>query len=200
MKTPGDVYLKGAASAAPFMLLLLGGFLGSGRRLLAKRIAKKYGFYRFDIETRKLPAHAFNVRRELVEKREKPKTDADRIKLFEKVVEDLALLSKMYDNIVLDSTFHRERVRDFFFKSTKKIFDRVEFVWIDSDEEAVGQHLEEMAQKKLIASITSALNQRELAKQQFEPFASPPKTFLYQGKTGSAKRLLALAWESPSTR
>ena len=160
------------------MIILLGGFLGSGRRVLARKIAKRLGFYYYNIERKKLRAFKFNTNREVRHRTIQPRSDVERRRMYAQVVEEFPLLSKMYPDIVIDDAFHRAGPREYFFSEAKRYFRDMVFVWVDSDEKWVGERFVHMLKKKVIRSIEDARRRRLSAKKRFQPFKDEPITFI----------------------
>lgn len=176
------------------MLVCLAGFLGSGRKILARKLSKKYGFHYYDVDKKKFHTFVRNARSGSVRERTvRPRTDAERSRIFEHVISDLPLLSKMYKQVVLDDAFHRELPREYFLKEARKYFDRVVLVWIESSEEDAHERLEAMQKRGLIASTKEGVRRRKRAQATFQSFAYTPPTFLYRkSERGAIQKLHAL--------
>ncbi|MDP3645488.1 MAG: hypothetical protein Q8R25_00165 [bacterium] len=100
------------------MLVLLGGFRGSGKRKLAIELARQRGFHWYDIWRHQV----FGA----------PSTDIERLFVYSKIVRDFSLLSKMYSGVVLSDGLHRKKPREFLVEKSKDFFSEVAYVWIDS--------------------------------------------------------------------
>ncbi len=181
------------------MLILLGGYIGSGRKALAQKLAALYNVHNYDMKQHKFRSHEFNKKREVVETIHHIHRDEERLRIYRQCAQDLPLLSKMYQHVVVERTFHRKKPREFLLAEAKKSFDIVIFVWVDADETLVRGRLEAMQQARLIESVEKALAEREEAKKEFEPFDVPPLMFTYTGEPEeSARKLWALIQDDTS--
>jgi len=159
------------------MLIALGGLWGSGRTMLARKLAQRLGFFYYDVEQKKISKYAFNKQGQVKEQVQQPNTDEMRLFVYKKILEDLPLLSKMYTGVVLDDSFHRAKPREYLFREAGKHFDPIRFVWIDSDEEHIADRLEMMRLMGKIKSVRWALQNRARQEGEFEPPSPPPLTF-----------------------
>lgn len=160
------------------MLICLGGFLGSGRKLLARIIAEKYGLHYYDIDAHKM--HRLIVStggRGVRDVPVQPTTDEYRMQIYRNVLADFSRLAKMYPDIVVDDAFHRRLPRETFLKEARKYFGSVVFVWIDSDESHVMERLTVLRARRIIRSEKKALARREKAAQEFEPLKPDTRVF-----------------------
>lgn len=152
------------------MLLILGGFLGCGRRVVAQRIGKKAGYYFYNIDERTPLLFSFDKTGRLNRRMKWNMTDDERIEFYDKVVlPDLALLYKQRGNVVMDDTFHRIRVRGHVLAHAVRIFDDVRFVWIEASDETVRETLEAMVAAGTLKSVPLALKRRAVAVRNYEP-------------------------------
>jgi predicted kinase len=183
------------------MLILLGGFLGSGRKVLARRLAKKHGLYPYDMEQHKLHGHFFNKKGEVVEYSTVARTDEGRMRIYRQALQDFPRLSKMHPDVIIERTFHRKGPREYFFTEARNYFDPVIFVWVTSDGAYVQKRLSKMSRKRLVASVDTASRERETAEREFQPFETEPVTFFNEGNADeAAERLWALIQEAaPAT-
>ena len=91
------------------MLICPGGFLGSGQRIFSRNLSECLGFYRYDLEPRKLHYHVRDRDGHVKEVRRNPSTGEERIFLCKQVLEDLSLISKMHRDVVVDDTLPAHR-------------------------------------------------------------------------------------------
>lgn len=175
------------------MLICLGGFLGSGRRILAKKLAAKLGYYYYDIDEKKLHDTRVSLVRRPKVKRIHPGTDEQQVALYDQVLREFPRLSKMYPNVVVQDSFHRAKPREYFFSAARRSFDRIVFVWVGSDEKFVEDRLMHMREIGIIHNVhrTYARREREIA--EFEPFSESPLTFNHTiSSDDAAARLVEL--------
>ncbi|HTR18613.1 MAG TPA: hypothetical protein VMH91_01370 [Candidatus Paceibacterota bacterium] len=149
------------------MLILLGGFLGSGRKMLAKQLAYRQKFYLYDTEAKKMHHPEFQSDGSVKEVTEPPKSEEQRMFLYKRIVDDFPRLSKMYPDTVIEEAFHRIGPRDYFITEAKKFFDPVVFVWVDSDEAHVEERMRRMVKLGLVKNLSEAMNRRRRAARHF---------------------------------
>lgn len=171
------------------MLICLGGFVGSGRRILAEKIAEQLKFHYYNTQE-KVIRHTVRPGEKNVSANPYFISDQDKTFLYKRVLADLPLLSKMHSGIVVDDEFNRAGPRNQFFSEVKKYIHTVAFVWIDCDDEYVENNLRIMTLRKRIPSIQQGLRKRALEQKEFEPFATPQRTFRPQLANDKAAALL----------
>ncbi len=177
------------------MLVVLGGLLGSGAKTLANELAKQRGFYRYDIDRKKLRRPKFDQRGNF--KILQPETDAQKLRIYESVFEEFSLLSKMYPDVVTDDAFHREAPREFFLSEARKYYDPVVFVWIESDEDSVKIRLERMEKEGKVPSVAVAIRRRKMGQMKMQPLPQSTPHFFYRvsGDERIAAEQVAALWE-----
>ena len=84
------------------MLVALGGLLGSGAKTLAQELARTYGAHYYEIDAKKLRTPVLTPQGDF--KRLQPKSDDERMQMYERVFADFPLLSKMYPCVIVDDT------------------------------------------------------------------------------------------------
>ncbi|MDB5238659.1 MAG: hypothetical protein JWM46_929 [Candidatus Kaiserbacteria bacterium] len=164
------------------MLIVLGGLLGSGRIYLANKLALTYGVYPYDLNSKKVPLPMFdtdgNVRTRV------PKNKQERLRVYDKVLEDLPFASKMHPNILIHDTFHRQMPREYFLEKAKEICSPVVFIWIEAGEEYVITNMNYLHKRGVIKDVDAALRYRELRKKKLQP--CPPSVPRFHTTTMSA--------------
>ncbi|MCE9541254.1 hypothetical protein K8R03_01690 [Candidatus Kaiserbacteria bacterium] len=163
------------------MIVFFGGFLGSGRKSIARRYAARYGFHYYDIDNERL--HRF-VRDKKGRTKERPvaaRGDKALMQLYEKVAARLPLLVKMHQGVVIDHAFHRDAPRKYLFAEARKLSNDVALVWIQSEEQYVLKRLQLLEKRKMIRSVADALRGRALTKKYFQLFRPAPAVFKRAG-------------------
>ncbi len=123
------------------MVIFFGGYIGSGKTSLAKAISEKLGIFYYEVDLIKKvvieedPELEYNVKRNI------PFPDKARIKMFTKVVEDFADLSKTHTWLIVDETLHKRVTRQMLFDGATKYFGGYMVVWIEADEETIKERL-----------------------------------------------------------
>ena len=162
------------------MLIVLGGFLGSGRSGLARLLASKAGFYYYSLHEKKMHHLSLDENRRIHERIMEPGTDALRMRMYREALKEFPMISKMHENVIVDDAFHRAQPRGFFLKEARAYFNPVVFVWVESPDETVEPRLRIMEHNGVITSVTTALRRRKQVIKEFEPFASRPLVFFHR--------------------
>jgi gluconate kinase len=123
------------------MVIFIAGLIGTGKTSLAKALAKRLGFYYYDVDAIKKevyktdPDYEYNLNNNI------PFSDETRTKTFNKVVEDFALLSKERKDIVVDETLHKKALRQILFDGAKKYFGQYIVIWVKVNEDVIKKRL-----------------------------------------------------------
>lgn len=171
------------------MLIVLGGFLGSGRFVLADLLAEQSGFHHYPLLEKKKNLH-FGKNHQLHERIMEPSTDPARMQLYREVSKDFPLISKMYKNVVIDDAFHREKPRSFFLEEARAYFNPVVFVWVESPDETVELRLQTGKHTGLVPDTAIALRKRKQMIKEFEPFPGSLVFFHRTSNKSAAETLL----------
>lgn len=150
------------------MLILLGGFLGSGRKRLARQLAKTYGFHLYDTEAKKTHRSVFQEDGSVKDVVQRPRTNELRSLLYKTILDNLPVESKMYPDTIIEDSFHLKEPREFLIKEAAKYFAPIVFVWIDSDETHVEERLRRIVERGLIANVEEGHRRRRGAIHQFD--------------------------------
>jgi predicted kinase len=172
------------------MLIVLGGLLGSGRRILADELALRYGLYHHDIDRKKLrwPPRVRGDRVRILQ----PRSDEERLGVYKSALTEFSMLSKMYPDVIVDEGFHRELPREYFLSHAKDYYDPVIFIWIDSDDRSVRERLGRRHKEGRLESVEGALRIR---KKQMAIVQEPQPTVLRFNHTLSEEDPFSLLWE-----
>jgi len=176
------------------MLIILGGYIGSGRRALARELALRQELHLIDLsrfDFRLITRGGGHVA--------KVPTTARDSYACTKAIQEFPLLSKMYANVIIEHVMHLKGPRTLLFEAARKYFDRVVFVWVES-EEGPDERFALMMRNKVIRSLESGRRERQQQMEEFEPFGTPPITFIRKAdSTLAAKELWELVQRSPAT-
>lgn len=173
------------------MLICLGGFFGSGRRILAHRLSARLGFHYYDLDAKKFHRYDITPNKTVRERIQQPNSDKERMRIYDNALKDFPLASKMYHDVILDDAFHRQEPREYFLKEARNYFDQVILVWVESDEASLEGRFIEMKRRGLIRNVESAMRRRKRAERNFQEFAVPPLTFRHTTSDDEATEALA---------
>jgi len=127
------------------MLVVFGGFIGTGKRHFAQRVATHLGGHYFDVHLRKPRFPAF-TREGDVQVRQ-PRTDEMWVDLYKDVLEEFRTLSIQHSHIIIEDDFHRKIPREFFLDGARGIFDQVVFIWFQSSDMSIEMRLMKLHQE-----------------------------------------------------
>ena len=161
------------------MIILLGGFLGSGRGRLARALSKRHGFHYYDMNQKKPQYGFFDKKGRLKEKAQRPKSDAARMRMYKSVTADFPRLSKMYPDTIIQASFHRKQSREYLLEEARRYFDKVIFVWIESDGKHTEKNLLRMEKRAKIRSIEQGKRRMKGMRKAFEAFQDTPHSFSF---------------------
>lgn len=160
------------------MIIVLGGFVYSGRHILARHLAEITGGYLYPVTDKKLQKPAVSEDGVLISEAVHPNTDHEYEFLYDKIAADLPRLVKMHDTIIIDDPFHREGPRERFLASAKKL-DKTIFIWIDSPDEMVKTRIPYLVRVKAAKDEADAYAKLEIRKSQMQ-FFMPPLIFVHR--------------------
>ena len=181
------------------MLICLGGLFGSGRRTLAHKIAHIYGYHYHDVNAHK-PRRYISPDDFTREFTIQPRTDEMRLSIYRSAIAKLPLISKMYENVILEDSFHRAEPREYFLATVKDYFDKVVFVWVTCDENKILGRFQYMKKYGFIRSVEEAMSMREYVRKDFQDIGPSVLRFHHDvSDDDAAKRLHTLIMASVSS-
>lgn len=172
------------------MLICLGGVFGSGRTMLAKKLAAEKNLHYYSINERKFRVHVRDQAGKVRDYVQQPETDEQRLILYKRAIRDLPMLAKMHDHVVVDSGFLRKESRNYLLAETKPLFTHVVLVWIDSPDEWATRRFEQMRATGILGSIGEAEKRRAAGKEIFQEL--PPGTAHFVHTTSDKADIEAL--------
>jgi len=181
------------------MILFLGGHLGSGKKGLAQKLSERYNFYPYHL-SEELP-HRFIFDKKGVAHEVAVPTYSDEglLAMYKKVAEKFSTMSKLYDDVVVQHTFHRDVPREYLLAEARRYFDDVVFVWVDVDDESLQKRFALMRKKKVVCCVKHARMARAKTLEDFQAFRPAPLTFLHSfSRPKVAEELRALASDRKS--
>lgn len=158
------------------MLIVLGGFYGSGRKIFAKKLAARHQFHLYDMEAVRSRSFRF-TNAGVREATRWERSDMERGHLYRKVLETFPIVSKTYPDTIVEDGFHRRKLREFFLKGAAEYFKPVVFVWIDSDESHVEERLRRMKRSRIAGSVEEGIRRRRGAARTFDGLAPETRVF-----------------------
>lgn len=130
------------------MLIILAGLIGSGKTTIAKELSNKLNipYYSIDDDKERIcqqfPKYNYFLQNNI------PFPDEMRKKTFQTSVTNLKKLHQKHKNIIVEETFHKKDLRNFFFQEAKKIFGTILITHIKSNETTTKQRLEQREKKE----------------------------------------------------
>lgn len=170
------------------MIIVLGGFVYNGRHALARHLAAVTGAYLYPVHDRKLVQPNISRRGVITAGVRQPNSDQEYDQLYGKVMEDLPMLSKMHEVVIVDDAFHREGPRERFLAAAKKL-DRTIFVWIDSPDQTIADRVPFLQKSGVVKDEADAMKKLVARREQMQ-FFMPPLIFVHrQSNRAAAQRL-----------
>jgi hypothetical protein len=139
------------------MIVALGGIAGSGRRFLASELARRYMVYNYDMRDKKM--HVFSTRRRAKMTVLQPRSDQERIWLYDRALSELPLLCKLHKDILVQEGFNFLVPRRHFLNEARKYAETV-FIWVESDDVFAKELLEAAEKRGEIRSAAAAMKKR----------------------------------------
>ena len=149
------------------MLIVLGGFLGNGRKMFAHRLAKRKNFHLYDTDAKKMRRFELQRGGAIKEMVQRPYREEQRLFLYKNVLADFSKISKMHPDMIIEDSFHRTAAREYFLTEARKYFKPVVFIWIDSDEAHVAERIRHMVTTGAIGSYEEGVRRRKSAAKHF---------------------------------
>lgn len=172
------------------MIIMLGGFVFTGRHVLARHLATLMSAHRLPVNDKKQRFRRVSRSGVLVEGVVQPRRDVDLESVYKKVLADLPFLVKMHDVIIVDDGFHREGPRTAFIQAARKL-DDVVFVWIDAPDASVARRVPYLLSLRMVTSEEDAYARLAERKKRMQ-FSSPPLVFFHEiSSRAAARRLMA---------
>jgi hypothetical protein len=136
------------------MILFLGGLPGSGRKALANKLSAQYNVYHYELERFMPGTYVLNPHQELITKTRYPTSDVLMLRVYEKAAAEFPMLSKLHEHVVIDGTFHREKIRQYIFREAQKYFGSIAIIWIDRNstplsQKRLGKHSQKMVRTRI---------------------------------------------------
>ncbi len=160
------------------MIIVLGGFVYTGRHLVARHLAGVTGGYLFPVNDKKLQQPSLSKRGMMTMGVRQPNSDQEYETLYAKIAADLPMLVKLHDTVIIDDTFHREGPRERLLVAAKKL-DKTIFVWIDSPDETVSSRVPYLIKTLAAKDEADAFQRLETRRSQMQ-FFMPPLIFMHR--------------------
>jgi gluconate kinase len=170
-------------------VIFVAGLIGTGKTSLAKGLAEKLNIPYLDVDKVKKEVYPTDPNYEYNLKNNIPFSDEIRIKTFNRVVEEIAKLSKTHSYIVVDETLHKKALREILFDGAKKYFGDYLLVSVKTDETIIKERLESNVREGHI--ITDAFGMYLSLKKVFDEFESPDVVFENNGSIDEGVEKLA---------
>ena len=150
------------------MLIFVGGHIGAGKSTIARGFAEAISCPYYDIDEvkkvvfREDPDFERNMREGI------PFSDETRLKVYDRVIEDLKSLRSDSEHVVVDETLHKRQPRHRLYEAAREIFDDFVIIWVKADEKVV---LDRLNSKKREGHILNdPVPMHEAFRREFEEF------------------------------
>ncbi len=150
------------------MIIFVGGLVGAGKSTIAKRLATEIGCRYYDADEIKKQVFSQESDYELNLRKGIPFSDEARVKVFDRVIEDLRDLRASHDHLVVDETLHRRELRHRLYRAAEDIYGDFLVIWVRADENVIVNRLE--ANKREGHFLDDPLAMFESFRRQFEDF------------------------------
>jgi len=158
------------------MLIVLGGLLGSGRQLLAREIAQAHSVKLYEIKQHLHHRGYRTPEGQYSQYAVRPQNDDQRMRVYEKALKDFPMLSKQYENVIIERAFNRA-LREYFLAQARQFFDPVVFVWVESDDEHAERLMRRMVRRRLLRSVAGGMAIRQSQRAEFQPLLEVTPVF-----------------------
>ncbi|PIE28298.1 hypothetical protein CSA57_14585 [candidate division KSB3 bacterium] len=123
------------------MIIFVGGLVGAGKSTVARLLAEHFNLYYYDVDEVKKVVYKQDPDFDHNMKHGIPFKDSTRIKVYDRVVDDLKQLSQTHECIVVDETLHKRSLRHRLFKAAEDYFDGYFVIWVKADEAVIKTRL-----------------------------------------------------------
>lgn len=150
------------------MVIFVGGVIGAGKSSVARGLAEHLSLLYYDVDEHKRtfyrqdPDYQHNMEHGI------PFCEETRKKVFQKVVDDFAELSKTHQHLVVDETLHKKQLRDFLFDGAKQYFGGYVIIWVKASEKVILERLTNHVREGHLLKDPVAMHHNFL--KQFEAF------------------------------
>ncbi|MCP5086669.1 MAG: AAA family ATPase [Rhodobacteraceae bacterium] len=150
------------------MIIFFGGLIGAGKSTIARKFAAEIGCLYYDVDEIKKsvaaeePDYQRNVREGI------PFSDETRLKVFDRVIEDLRALRGEHEYIVVDETLHRRGLRRKLYAAAEEMFGDFVVIWVRADEKVITDRLRSTKREGHLLDDPQPM--RESFQRQFEEF------------------------------
>ncbi|PID65590.1 MAG: hypothetical protein CR975_06415, partial [Gammaproteobacteria bacterium] len=123
------------------MIIFVGGLIGAGKSTVALLLAEHFDLYYYDVDEvkkviyKKDPDFDHNMKNGTTFK------DETRIKVYDRVIDDLKELSQTHECIVVDETLHKRSLRHRLFNAAQDYFDGYFVIWVKADKAVIKRRL-----------------------------------------------------------
>ena len=150
------------------MIIFVGGVIGAGKSSVAKGLAEHLSVHYYDVDVHKKPIYERDPNFQHNMDNGVPFCEETRMKVFHKVAEDFAELSKTHQHMVVDETLHKKRPREFLFDQARQHFGGYLVIWVKASEEVILERL--ASQKREGHILKNPVTMHKAFLQEFESF------------------------------
>ena len=150
------------------MIIFVGGVIGAGKSSVARGLAQHLSLHYYDVDEHKRTIYSEDSDFEYNMQHGVPFCEETRMRLFRKVVEDFAELSRNHQHLVVDETLHKKKLRDFLFEHATRYFGGYLVIWVKASEEVILERLTTQVREGHLLKDPISMHKAFL--KEFEPF------------------------------
>jgi dephospho-CoA kinase len=179
------------------MVIFFGGYIGSGKTIIAKAIAEKIGILYYEVDAVKKEVVAEDSRLQHYIRTNIPFPDEARIKMFLRVVDDFGRLCKTHKCIIVDETLHKKSLRGILYEGARRYFGGYIVVWIQASEATIKERL--MNSQRVDHVLGDAYGMYLSMKKSFDDLDEADIVFENNGSVDDAAEILGRMIEAKIT-
>ena len=123
------------------MFIFIGGLVGTGKTVLAKRVAENLNIFYYEIDKAKAEVINANPVLQYNMRYNKPYAEEPKLMIYSRAFEHLRELSKTHGHVIADEDFHKKHSRQIFFERVRESLGVCLVVWVKADEELIIERL-----------------------------------------------------------
>ncbi len=160
------------------MLIAITGLIGTGKSTIAKEVSKQLHIPLYSIDEDKKRIYKTHPKYDYFLKNHIPFPDDTRRKTFEASLNGLRKLAKKHKHAIVEETFHKQSLREPFFKEAGKLFGGIVLTLVTADDVSIKERLEKREKEE---DHMVGYGMYLSFKKQWEPFEKVDYHFVNEG-------------------